>query len=170
MVLCGLSGMLFTNPDLIRISSLCLCSSSVLHEMLVGSELPVLIQTGLLSHAGIHQGTAVGLSCWKQTLQWLEVQRDLGSYPRALLQPPTASQGGHGWMCAGHWAPQGWRKGNDRKRHHQNFDSFHWRLILDLGRCPGLGSACSLWIMQSILLEITLLPFNFFFFSFYNPE
>lgn len=160
MVLCGLSGMLFTNPDLIRISSLCLCSSSVLHEMLVGSELPVLIQTGLLSHAGIHQG----LSCWKQTLQELEVQRDLGSDPRALLQPPTASQGGHGWMCAGHWAPQGRRKVNDREKHHQNFDCFYWGLILDLGRCPGLGSAFCLWIMPSILLEITFLSFFLFFF------
>lgn len=32
--------MLFTNPNLIRISSLCLCSSSAVDEMLVGSSPP----------------------------------------------------------------------------------------------------------------------------------
>lgn len=120
----------------------------------------------LIKPCRIHQGAAVRLSCWKQTVQELEVQRDLGSHPRVLLQPPTLSQGGHGWMSAGHWAPQGWRKVSGRKKHHQNFDSFHWRLILDLGRCPGLGSACSLWMMPSVLLEITFL----FLFLFYNPE
>lgn len=33
--------MLFTNPNLIRISSVCLCSSSVVCEMLMGSKLPL---------------------------------------------------------------------------------------------------------------------------------
>jgi len=32
--------MLFTDPNLIRISSLCLCSSAAVREVLVGSALP----------------------------------------------------------------------------------------------------------------------------------
>lgn len=165
MVLCGLSGMLFTNPNLIRISSLCLCSSSVLHEMLVGSELPVLIQTGLLNHVGIHQGD------WSGAVL-LETNNSVaGGTKRFRERSQSSAPSSHyfpGWSWLSVWwslGSTGMKESHWQEKAPPKLWFFPFDVDFRPGRCPGLGSACSLWMMPPILLEITFPSLSFFFFN-----